>query len=78
VGTLDTVLIAYLITGVPLDAITIGGFELFTKIALFYLHERIWGKIWWGRIMDDGLQPDLIAVDSGGAKRTKRKTLTQR
>ena len=61
-GTLDTVVIAYLITGASLDAMTIGGFELFTKVALFYLHERIWGKIWWGRIMDDGLQPAKVPV----------------
>jgi uncharacterized membrane protein len=61
-GTLDTMIIAYVITGVPLDAITIGGFELFTKIALFYLHERVWGRIWWGRILNDGLQPDVVPV----------------
>jgi uncharacterized membrane protein len=61
-GTIDTMVIAYLITGVPLNALTIGSFELFTKIGLFYLHERIWGKIWWGRIMDDGLQPQLVEV----------------
>jgi uncharacterized membrane protein len=53
IGTLDTMLIAYLITGVPISALTIGSFEVFTKIALFYIHERIWGKIWWGRIMDE-------------------------
>jgi uncharacterized membrane protein len=53
VGTIDTIVIAYLITGIPINAITIGGFEVFTKIALFYIHERIWGKIWWGRIMDE-------------------------
>ena len=52
VGTLDTMFVAYLITGVPINALTIGGFELFTKIALFYIHERIWGKVWWGRISD--------------------------
>jgi uncharacterized membrane protein len=52
VGTIDTIIIAYLITGVPINALTIGGFEVFTKIALFYLHERVWGRIWWGRIHD--------------------------
>jgi len=62
VGTIDTMFIAFLITGVPLNAVAIGGFELFTKIGLFYLHERVWGKIWWGRIMDDGLQPQLVKV----------------
>jgi len=52
VGTIDTMIVAYWITGVPLNAITIGGFEVFTKIGLFYLHERVWGKVWWGRISD--------------------------
>ncbi len=74
VGTMDTMLLAYLITGVPLDAVTIGGFELFTKIALFYLHERIWGKIWWGRIMDDGLQPQVMEVKSLDQKHPKVKS----
>ncbi len=32
VGTLDTMFVAYLITGVPINALTIGGFEVFTKI----------------------------------------------
>jgi uncharacterized membrane protein len=76
-GTLDTIIIAYVITGVPLDAITIGGFELFTKIALFYLHERVWGQIWWGRILNDGLQPDVIPVKTK-AKKEESKEERQR
>jgi uncharacterized membrane protein len=50
VGTFDTIFIAYLITGTPSNAFAIGGFEIFSKIALFYIHERIWGQIVWGRI----------------------------
>lgn len=50
VGTMDTILISYLITGHSLKAFKIGGFEVFSKITLYYLHERIWGKIKWGRI----------------------------
>lgn len=72
-GTLDTVVIAYLITDASLDAITIGGFELFTKVALFYVHERIWGKIWWGRIMDDGLQPAKVTVNLSDKVEGKNK-----
>ena len=45
VGTIDTMFVAYLITGVPMNALTIGGFEVFTKVGLFYVHERIWGKV---------------------------------
>ena len=64
VGTLDTMLIAFLITNEPLSALSIGGFEVFTKIGLFYLHERVWGRSKWGRIMNDqqALQPSRVEV----------------
>jgi uncharacterized membrane protein len=64
VGTLDTMMVAYFITGKPLSALTIGGFEVFTKIGLFYLHERVWGRLKWGRIMteDQALQPSVVEV----------------
>ncbi len=42
VGTLDTILISYLITGKWNFAISIGAVEVFTKIMLFYLHDRTW------------------------------------
>ncbi|HYM94947.1 MAG TPA: DUF2061 domain-containing protein [Chitinophagaceae bacterium] len=42
VGTLDTILISYLITGQWNFAISIGSVEVFTKIFLFYLHDRVW------------------------------------
>lgn len=50
VGTLDTIFLSYLITGESLSALKIGGLEIFSKIALFYLHERIWARVKWGRI----------------------------
>lgn len=49
IGTLDTFLIAYLITGTTDQAITIGGIELITKMALYFFHERTWNKIQWGK-----------------------------
>lgn len=48
-GTLDTTLISWVVTGNPLKAISIGGIEVFTKIILYYVHERIWQNIRWGR-----------------------------
>ena len=48
-GTLDTVLISYLITGRIRWALSIGFVELFTKVSLYYLHERLWNKISFGR-----------------------------
>ena len=49
-GTLDTMLIAYLITGEFAMAFSIGGIELITKMVLYYLHERVWNKIKWGKL----------------------------
>lgn len=48
VGTMDTMLLAWLITGHPLDGLKIGMFELITKTLLYYLHERAWYKVNYG------------------------------
>ena len=45
VGTIDTMVISYFITGKLTMAVTIGGVEVFTKIMLYYLHERVWAHI---------------------------------
>jgi len=50
-GTLDTIIISYFVTGVWISAFAIGGFELITKIILYYVHERAWGRLKWGRII---------------------------
>jgi len=49
-GTLDTVIISFLITGHIRWALSIGGIELFTKTILYYLHERVWNRISFGRV----------------------------
>ncbi|ATB70845.1 DUF2061 domain-containing protein [Sulfurospirillum diekertiae] len=48
-GTVDTMLISFIVTGSPLAAVSIGGFELITKTLLYYFHERAWNKIDFGR-----------------------------
>lgn len=45
VGTLDTWLISYLITGQVTVAFSIASFEVFTKMLLYYLHERVWERV---------------------------------
>lgn len=42
VGTIDTILLGWLISGNPTIGLTVGGAELFTKMILYYLHERMW------------------------------------
>jgi uncharacterized membrane protein len=48
-GTIDTFIISFLVTGKFKFAITISGVEVFTKIFLFYFHERLWNRISFGR-----------------------------
>ena len=49
IGTIDTVLISWLITGELALAFSIGSIELVTKMVLYFFHERIWNKIKWGK-----------------------------
>ncbi len=49
-GTIDTMVISYLITGQMKWALSIGFVEVFTKIALYFVHERIWNKLSFGRV----------------------------
>ena len=44
VGTIDTVLLGWLITGNLELGLKIGGVEVVTKMILYYVHERIWYK----------------------------------
>lgn len=44
VGTLDTMIISWIITGNWKWGIAIGGVEVFSKIFLYYIHERVWYK----------------------------------
>jgi uncharacterized membrane protein len=44
VGTIDTILLTWIITGNPLTGFKIGGVELISKMILYYAHERIWYK----------------------------------
>jgi|TARA_R110000803_G_scaffold41622_1_gene89388 uncharacterized membrane protein len=42
IGTLDTMLLSALITGSWEIGLTIGGVEVFTKMILYFFHERLW------------------------------------
>ena len=45
IGTIDTMLISYLLTGKLDVALSIGGIEVVSKMILYYLHERAWIKL---------------------------------
>lgn len=42
IGTLDTVLISYFVTGEISYGVKIGAFEIISKMLLYYFHERLW------------------------------------
>ena len=48
VGTLDSVLFGWIITGNPLTGLKIGGAETVTKMLLYFGHEKLWYKINYG------------------------------
>jgi uncharacterized membrane protein len=51
-GSIDTLIITFLITGKMKWAFTISGVELFTKIGLYYVHERVWDNLSFGRVKE--------------------------
>jgi uncharacterized membrane protein len=52
VGTIDTMILGWLVSGDLTVGLTIGSFEVVTKMVLYFLHERAWYKI------DFGLERD--------------------
>ena len=44
VGTIDTMILGLLVTGNLKIGLAIGGFEVLTKMVLYFLHERVWYK----------------------------------
>jgi len=49
IGTTDTILISWIITGKLDLAFSIGLIELITKMVLYFFHERLWNTIKWGK-----------------------------
>ena len=50
VGTIDTIVVSYFITGNLVMAASIGSIEVITKMALYYFHERAWNKLSFGKV----------------------------
>ena len=52
VGTIDTIIVSYFITGNLVMAASIGTIEVITKMALYYFHERAWNKLPFGKVKE--------------------------
>lgn len=49
IGTIDTILISWFLTGKIETAFAIGSVELVTKMILYFGHERMWNLISYGK-----------------------------
>ena len=56
VATITTMIIVYLYTREMALSFGVGIFEVTSKLALYYFHERIWQKITWGRRTEEGFR----------------------
>ena len=48
IASLDTFLLAFFFTGNVGTALSIGGLEIITKLALYFFHERAWSRVKFG------------------------------
>lgn len=48
IGTLDTLILSWLITGEATTAVAIASVEFISKMILYFFHERAWNTIKWG------------------------------
>lgn len=62
IGTIDTILLGWIITGNPFTGFKIGVFEIITKMILYFFHEKLWFKINYG-------------LDRRNKRRNKRRQL---
>lgn len=51
-GTIDTIIISFIITGKLDFALSIGLVELVTKTVLYIVHERLWDRVKFGKIKE--------------------------
>jgi len=49
ISTLMTMIIVYLVSGQLCLAINVGLIDIFIKLTFYYIHERLWNTIVWGR-----------------------------
>lgn len=61
VGSLDTFMLSLIVTGNARYAVSIASIEAVTKIVLYYIHERVWRSVAWGRLEEDARSQQVAA-----------------
>ncbi len=49
IATIITVMIVFFFTGKIILSIGIGFVEVTTKMFFYYMHERVWDRVYWGK-----------------------------
>ncbi|TDS10873.1 putative membrane protein [Maribacter caenipelagi] len=49
IGTVDTLIISYVLTGEFSVAASIASIDFVTKMILYFFHERFWNLVKWGK-----------------------------
>ncbi len=49
IGTIDTFIISWIISGKAIIAGSIASIEVLTKVSIYWMHERAWNKLNWGK-----------------------------
>ena len=49
IGTIDTFIISWIISGKAIIAGSIASVEVLTKVSIYWMHERAWNKLKWGK-----------------------------
>ena len=52
IATLTTMTLVFLFTSNLAITVGVGIFDILTKLLFYYIHERVWLKITWGRYVD--------------------------
>lgn len=76
-GSLTTGLFIYLISGEMSLALLSGGFDIFAKSGLFFIHERLWNRLRFGR-RDIEAQVIWLTGLSGAGKSTIAQILAEK
>jgi uncharacterized membrane protein len=53
-ATVTTIVLVFIFTGELLMALEIGLIEVVAKLILYYVHERFWDRVPWGKIVVGG------------------------
>jgi len=49
IASATTVILVWMVTGTLVVGLAVGGIEAIAKMALYFLHERGWDRIDWGK-----------------------------